>query len=165
MAKKSPSRSADKENAESASTELDATIAGQIEAINKSQAVIEFEMDGTILRANDNFLNAMGYTLDEVEGRHHSIFVDEATRTSAEYRDFWAQLNRGEFLADEYRRIAKDGSDVWIQATYNPILDDDGKPFRVIKYASPLTYVESPARYSNKNKIIDYLDMEEYERF
>ena len=97
--------------------------AGQIAAINKSQAVIEFEMDGTIITANDNFLGAMGYRLEEVQGRHHSMFVDEDVRTSAEYQEFWAQLNRGEYMTGEYRRIGKNGKEVWIQGSYNPILD------------------------------------------
>ena len=112
---------------------------GQIAAISKSQAVIEFQMDGTILTANDNFLKTLGYTLDEVKGRHHSIFVDEAYRQSAEYRDFWARLNRGEYQSGEYRRIAKDGRDVWIQASYNPILDLRGKPAKVVKFATDVT--------------------------
>ncbi len=115
--------------------ELQAVIA----AIGRSQAVIEFQMDGTILTANDNFLKTLGYTLDEVKGRHHSIFVDEAYRQSAEYRDFWARLNRGEYQSAEYRRIAKDGRDVWIQASYNPILDLRGKPAKVVKFATDVT--------------------------
>jgi methyl-accepting chemotaxis protein len=117
--------------------ELDA--AGQINAIGKSQAVIEFEMNGTIITANDNFLKVMGYTLQEVKGKHHQVFVDDAYRTSPEYREFWAKLNRGEFQAGEFRRIGKTGKDVWIQATYSPILDKSGKPFKVVKYASDVT--------------------------
>ena len=99
----------------------------QIDAINKSQAVIEFDMDGMIITANDNFLNAMGYTLDEVRGKHHSIFVDDDYARSQEYKDFWARLRRGEYVADEFRRRGKDGKDVWIQASYNPVLDLDGR--------------------------------------
>jgi methyl-accepting chemotaxis protein len=118
---------------------LELDFAGQIAAIAKSQAVIEFEMDGTVITANDNFLRAMGYTLDEIKGRHHSIFVDEAGRNSSEYRDFWARLNRGEYQAGEYKRLGKGGRDVWIQATYNPILDKHGKPFKVVKYATDVT--------------------------
>ena len=116
-----------------------ADYAGQIGAIGKSQAVIEFKMDGTILTANDNFLRVLGYTLDEVKGRHHSMFVDEAYRNSPDYREFWAKLNRGEFVADEFKRIGKGGKEAWIQASYNPILDLNGKPFKVVKYASDLT--------------------------
>src|SRR5690606_35270101 len=116
-----------------------ADFAGQIAAIRKSQAVIEFNLDGTILDANDNFLNTLGYTLDEVKGRHHSIYVDETYRQSADYKEFWLRLNRGEYQADEYKRIGKGGKEVWIQASYNPILDRNGKPFKVIQYATDLT--------------------------
>ena len=113
--------------------------AGQIAAINKSQASIEFEMDGTIIRANDNFLKAMGYTLNEIQGRHHSIFVEENIRNSVEYAEFWASLNRGEFLSGEYRRVSKDGTPVWIQGAYNPVLDANGRPCKVVKYATDVT--------------------------
>ncbi len=113
--------------------------AGQVAAIRKSQAVIEFSMDGTVLDANDNFLNALGYTLEEIKGKHHSMFVEEAYGRSADYREFWAKLNRGEYVADEFKRIGKGGKEVWIQASYNPILDADGKPFKVVKYATDIT--------------------------
>ena len=112
---------------------------GQIAAVSKAQAVIEFNMDGTIITANDNFLNALGYTLDEVKGRHHSMFVDTSFARSNEYKDFWAKLNRGEYEAKEYKRLGKGGREVWIQASYNPILDLNGKPFKVVKYASDMT--------------------------
>lgn len=112
---------------------------GQLAAISKSQAVIEFNLDGTIIEANDNFLNALGYRLDEIQGKHHSMFVDDETRRSSEYKEFWAKLNRGEFLAGEFKRIAKSGNEIWIQASYNPILDKQGKPFKVVKYASDVT--------------------------
>jgi methyl-accepting chemotaxis protein len=112
---------------------------GQIAAIRKSQAVIEFNMDGTIRTANQNFLDAMGYTLAEVRGRHHSMFVQPAERDMPAYREFWDKLNRGQYQAAEYRRIAKGGREVWIQASYNPILDLNGKPFKVVKYATDVT--------------------------
>ena len=112
---------------------------GQLAAIQKSQAVIEFEMDGTIITANENFLKPMGYTLDEVQGRHHSIFVEPEVQASAEYKDFWARLNRGEYTTGEYKRQAKGGREVWIQGSYNPIIDQDGKPFKVVKYAVDVT--------------------------
>ena len=118
---------------------VNADFAGQIAAIGKSQAVIEFKMDGTIIDANDNFLKTMGYSLDEVKGRHHSMFVDDAFRQSNEYREFWARLNRGEYQAAEYKRIGKGGREVWIQASYNPILDLNGKPCKVVKYATDRT--------------------------
>jgi methyl-accepting chemotaxis protein len=116
-----------------------ADLAGQIEAIGKSQAIIEFKLDGTIIRANENFLGALGYTLGEITGKHHSMFVERAERESAAYRDFWAALNRGEFQTGEFKRIGKGGKDVWIQASYNPILDLNGNPFKVVKYASDVT--------------------------
>jgi PAS domain S-box-containing protein len=112
---------------------------GQVEAIQKSTAVIEFSMDGTILTANSRFLWAMGYRLDEIQGKHHSIFVDEATRNSREYREFWESLNQGEHREGEYRRLGKGGREVWIQASYNPILDLNSKPFKVVKYATNVT--------------------------
>jgi methyl-accepting chemotaxis protein len=117
--------------------ELDA--AGQVKAINKSQAVIEFQPDGTILTANDNFLQATGYTLEEIKGRHHSLFLDEATRNSPEYREFWPRLARGEYQTGEYKRISKGGREVWIQASYNPILDKNGRAFKVAEYATDVT--------------------------
>jgi methyl-accepting chemotaxis protein len=116
-----------------------ANLAGQIVAIGKSQAVIEFNMDGTIICANSNFLGAMGYALDEIRGRHHSMFVDPAERDGAAYREFWAKLNRGEYQAAEYKRMGKGGKEVWIQASYNPILDLNGKPYKVVKYATDTT--------------------------
>jgi methyl-accepting chemotaxis protein len=112
---------------------------GKIEAISKSQAVIEFTMDGIIENANDNFLNAMGYSLNEVKGQHHSIFVEQSYKNSNEYRQFWQALNRGEFSAGEFKRLAKNGKEIWIQASYNPIFDLNGKPIKVVKYASDIT--------------------------
>ncbi|GKQ51925.1 PAS domain-containing methyl-accepting chemotaxis protein [Bradyrhizobium sp. Ce-3] len=111
----------------------------QAAAIGKSQAVIEFKLDGTIVDANENFLNAMGYTLDEIRGKHHSMFVEPATRDSREYREFWASLNRGEYQAAQYKRVAKGGREIWIQASYNPILDKNGKPVGVVKFATDIT--------------------------
>lgn len=112
---------------------------GQIEAISKAQAVIEFELDGTIRTANANFLAVVGYSLDEVRGRHHRMFVPASIAESAEYRAFWAKLGRGEYDSGLYRRIAKGGRDVWLQASYNPIFDAGGKPVKVVKYASDVT--------------------------
>jgi methyl-accepting chemotaxis protein len=112
---------------------------GQIEAIGKSQAVIEFQMDGTILDANENFLKTMGYSLNEIRGKHHSMFVEPGDRDSAAYAAFWQSLNRGEYQAAEYRRIGKNDREVWIQATYNPIVGPDGKLFKVVKFASDVT--------------------------
>jgi methyl-accepting chemotaxis protein len=111
----------------------------QLDALHKSQAVIEFELDGTILTANDNFLKAMGYSLAQVQGQHHRMFVDPAEASSAEYREFWEKLNRGEFQAAEFKRVAKGGREIWIEASYNPVLDRNGKPYKVVKFATDIT--------------------------
>ncbi len=116
-----------------------ADFAGQIEAIGKSQAVIEFNMDGVVLNANENFLGALGYALPEIQGKHHSMFMPAADRESAAYREFWMRLNRGEFQSGEYKRMGKAGKEVWIQASYNPIRDLNGKPYKVVKYATDTT--------------------------
>ncbi|MBL9090393.1 MAG: PAS domain S-box protein [Planctomycetaceae bacterium] len=108
-------------------------------AIGKSQAVIEFNMDGTIVTANANFCAAVGYSLEEIVGRHHGMFVEESYRNSAEYRDFWARLNRGENLPGEYKRVGKHGKQIVIQASYNPIADASGKLVKVVKFASDVT--------------------------
>ncbi|MCW2245000.1 methyl-accepting chemotaxis protein [Azospirillum fermentarium] len=116
-----------------------ADLLGQVAAINKSQAVIEFDLDGTILTANANFLNAVGYRLDEIQGRNHSLFVDDATRNSRDYRDFWDALRRGDYQAGQFKRIAKGGREIWIEGSYNPILDLNGTPYKVVKYATDIT--------------------------
>ncbi|KRQ95379.1 histidine kinase [Bradyrhizobium jicamae] len=113
--------------------------AGKIAAIARTQAMIEFNLDGTIITANDNFLAAMGYSLAEIQGKHHQMFVMPDERDSAAYRDFWTKLGRGEFQSAEYKRVGKGGKEVWILASYNPILDDAGKPFKVVKFASDIT--------------------------
>ncbi|MBT1513534.1 PAS domain-containing methyl-accepting chemotaxis protein [Bradyrhizobium sp. SRL28] len=118
---------------------LAADTKGQLDAIKKSQAVIEFQMDGTIKWANPNFLGAVGYALGEIEGKHHGMFVEVAERTSPQYVQFWQALNRGEYQAGEYKRIAKGGREIWIEASYNPILDPNGKPIKVVKYATDVT--------------------------
>ena len=116
-----------------------ANFEGQISAIDKAQAVIEFSLDGKILRANDNFLNAMGYVAAEITGGHHSLFVEPAYRQSPEYRMFWDKLGRGEYDSGQYKRVAKGGREIWIQASYNPIVGLDGKPYKVVKYATDIT--------------------------
>lgn len=110
-----------------------------VAAIERAQAVIEFALDGTILKANDNFLRALGYTLDEIKGKNHSIFLDDTERESPFYKDFWAKLNRGEFFTGEYRRFGKGGREVWIQASYNPVFDLNGKPCKIVKFATDIT--------------------------
>ena len=112
---------------------------GQIAAINRVQAVIEFELDGTIITANDNFLKTLGYSLDEIQGQHHSLFVEPAYKASAEYKQFWRDLGDGKFQSAEYKRIGKGGKEVWIQASYNPIFDESGQPVKVVKFATDIT--------------------------
>ena len=112
---------------------------GMIAAINKVQAVIEFGLDGTIIDANENFLKTLGYSLNEIKGQHHSMFVEPSYRQSPEYKAFWSKLGRGEFDAGQYKRIGNGGKEIWIQASYNPIFDVNGKPFKVVKYATDVT--------------------------
>ncbi|MBX2809787.1 MAG: PAS domain S-box protein [Cellvibrionaceae bacterium] len=122
-----------------AQKQLNADYQGQIDAISKSQAVIEFHLDGTIITANPNFLSATGYVLEEIKGKHHSLFVDSSYAASHDYKTFWEKLGRGEFQSGEYKRRAKSGQVIWIQASYNPIFDLSGKPFKVVKYATDIT--------------------------
>ena len=112
---------------------------GKIEALSRSQAVIEFETDGTIITANENFLKTLGYELGEIVGKHHAIFCDDDYAASAEYREFWPTLAKGEFKSGEYMRLTKGGKRVHIQATYNPIIDDEGRVLKVVKFASDVT--------------------------
>ncbi|OSQ45500.1 chemotaxis protein [Thalassospira sp. MCCC 1A01428] len=112
---------------------------GKINAISRSQAVIEFDLKGNILDANDNFLSVLGYSLAEVKGKHHRMFVERGYANSAEYKEFWDELARGNFVARQFKRIAKNGDEVWIQASYNPIFDVDGTPCKVVKYATDVT--------------------------
>ncbi len=115
------------------------SLAGQAAAVDRGLAVIEFQLDGTIIRANQNFLSTMGYSLSEIQGRHHSIFVPEAIKNSSEYVDFWAAINRGQFHSGEFHRIDKSGNDVFIQASYNPITGLNGEIKSVVKYAINIT--------------------------
>ena len=113
--------------------------AGKINAIYRAQAVIEFSPTGEILVANDNFLTAIGYHLDEIKGRHHRMFCEEAYANSEAYRVFWERLGRGEYQSAEYKRLGKGGREIYIQATYNPILDEAGKVVKVVKFATDVT--------------------------
>ena len=113
--------------------------AGQLAAISRSQAVIEFTPKGEVITANDNFCQALGYSLDEIRGRHHKIFVPATEASTSAYQEFWSRLGRGEFQAAEYLRVGKGGQEVWIQATYNPIFDHHGKVFKIVKYATDVT--------------------------
>ena len=112
---------------------------GQVQAIGRSQAVIEFALDGTVQRANENFLKAVGYSLEEIRGQHHGMFVEPVERESASYQQFWVQLAHGEYQAGQFRCIAKGGRELWLQASYNPIYDAAGKPFKVVKYCTDVT--------------------------
>ncbi|WP_305784903.1 methyl-accepting chemotaxis protein [Symbioplanes lichenis] len=124
---------------------------GKVNAIGRSQAVIEFDLSGLILNANQNFLNTMGYTLDEVIGQHHRMFVEENEARGAQYRNFWQALSRGEYESGEYKRVAKGGREIWLQATYNPIFDLDGRPYKIVKYATEITEAKSrSAEYVGK---------------
>ncbi len=113
--------------------------AGKIEALDRAQAVIEFDVSGNVLVANQNFLETMGYTLDEVRGRHHRMFCEPDYVTSEAYCEFWGRLARGQFFSDRFHRVGKFGQSVWIQATYSPILDAEGRIFKVVKFATNIT--------------------------
>lgn len=147
---------------------------GQITAINKSQNVVVFALDGTILEANDNFLETLGYQRSELVGHHHSMLLERAAVASREYAEFWDKLKRGEFHSGMYKRLGKGGKEVWIQASYNPILDLNGKPIKVIKYATDVSanvalaeafdeakrqaQHDSATSLPNRNKLASFMD-------
>lgn len=118
---------------------MTADFEGKINAISRAQAVIEFNLDGLVITANENFLKTLGYTMDEIKGKHHRMFCDDATTNTNQYKSFWEKLARGEFDSGRYKRIAKSGGNVWILATYNPIFDMNGKPYKVVKFATDIT--------------------------
>ena len=124
---------------ESSSSDNLLELRGKVEALDRVQAVIEFNLDGTVLAANENFLQTLGYELSEIQGKHHRMFCDSTYASSLEYKRFWEKLNRGEHESAEYRRFAKGGREVWINASYNPVFDDDGKVVRVVKFATDIT--------------------------
>ncbi|WP_428392599.1 PAS domain S-box protein [Lichenicoccus sp.] len=133
--------------------------AGQIAAIGKSLAIIEFHLDATIITANDNFLAASGYSLSELQGQHHRMLVDAVTRASPAYARFWDELGHGTFHQAEYRRVRKDGKPIWLQASYNPILDMDGRPFKIVKFATDITdEVEQRAKFALLSLVADGTD-------
>jgi diguanylate cyclase (GGDEF)-like protein/PAS domain S-box-containing protein len=123
-----------------------ADLRGQVEAIYKSAAVIEFSLDGIILTANQAFLDVTGYALADIQGQHHRMFIEETYRTSPEYHQFWEQLRRGEYQSAAFKRLGKGGKEIWIQASYNPILDLNGKPFKVINFVTDVGLVEANTR-------------------
>ena len=116
-----------------------AEVEGKIAALSRSQAVIEFDMQGNVLTANNNFLPTFGYTADEVIGQHHKMFCEVSMLKSSEYRNFWADLMEGKFQTGRFKRVGKHDAEVWIQATYNPILDLHGRPYKVVKFATDIT--------------------------
>lgn len=152
-----------------------ADFASQLQAIHRAQAVIEFDIDGTILFANANFLNLMGYSLKEVTGQHHRIFVDPKEATSGSYTEFWRRLKEGHYQTAEYKRLTKTGHEIWIHATYNPIKDPDGKVLKIVKFASDITHevaqkkefrllsmvaneTDNAVMISNSDRIIQYVN-------
>ena len=114
-------------------------ISNRMNAINRSNAVIEFDLDGNIKFANDSFLDTLGYTRDEIVGKHHSLFIEDDMKGSEEYKEFWSSLREGKFFSGEITRKKKDGTLIYLQATYNPIIGPDGKPYRVMKIATDIT--------------------------
>jgi methyl-accepting chemotaxis protein len=110
-----------------------------INAIDRSMATIEFDLDGYIIKANENFLNSVGYTFNDLKGQHHGIFCDPSYKESQEYKDFWRNLNTGEFVSGRFKRIKKNKDTLWLEASYNPVFDDDGKLLKIIKFASDIT--------------------------
>ncbi len=118
---------------------ITADLVGKVEAIDRSQAMIEFTLDSTIVAANSNFLETMGYSLEEIRGRKHSLFVEPAYKESPEYREHWEKLRRGEYQAGQFKRIGKGGTEIWLEASYNPVLDAAGRPYKVVKFATDLT--------------------------
>lgn len=129
-----------------------------IEAINKSQAIISFDLSGTILDANENFLKSVGYSLEEIKNKHHRVFVDAPFANSEEYRRFWESLQRGEFQTAEFKRMGKGGRAIWLQATYNPIFDPDGRPVKIVKFANDIT--DTVNRRDHRDSIVNEIDSE-----
>ncbi|MFC7051295.1 methyl-accepting chemotaxis protein [Hansschlegelia quercus] len=111
----------------------------KLDALNKVQAIIEFDLDGNVITANHNFLSVVSYSLEEITGRHHSMFVDPIEAQGPEYRAFWQRLRSGEIQATQFKRIAKGGREVWIEASYNPLKDRSGKPYKIVKFATDVT--------------------------
>lgn len=124
----------------------------KINAISRSQAVIEFDLDGTIISANDAFLSVMGYAREEILGKHHRIFAQEAFAKSADYHHHWERLRNGEFIQGKFDRVSKNGDEIWIQASYNPLFDLDGKPYKIVKYASDITQAELDRRRNEEER-------------
>ncbi|WP_318656888.1 methyl-accepting chemotaxis protein [Pseudomonas capsici] len=112
---------------------------GKLAAVDRAMAVCEFDLNGNVLTANNNFLNVMGYALNEIKGKHHRGFCEQGLVNSSEYGDFWRRLNQGEFFSGQFKRLGKHGKVVWLEATYNPVYDAEGKLFKIVKFASDIT--------------------------
>ena len=126
------------------------------QALDRVQAIIEFDLDGKVITANNNFLRIMGYEADEIVGQHHRMFCDPSYAASSEYAEFWKRLGEGEYDEAEFKRLAKGGRAIWLQASYNPIFDADGKPFKIVKFATDVTASKlENAEYESKLKAID----------
>jgi len=128
-----------------------------LSALQRSQAVIEFDLRGHVLTANQNFLNLMGYDLEEITGKHHRIFLEKGEADNSDYIDFWQRLNAGEFIAKKFTRIGKGGRRVVIEASYNPIFDKNDKPYKIVKFASDVTTAENEAtsRYKKDKNLAE----------
>ncbi|RMS31975.1 PAS domain-containing protein [Pseudomonas ficuserectae] len=136
--------------------ELEMDLHSLMAAIDRSQAMIEFDLEGNILRANTNFLDCVGYRLDEVQGRHHRMFCTPEHASSVEYATFWEKLGKGAFDEGQYKRLGKNGREIWLQATYNPVFDEQGNPFKVVKFATDVTQQrKTNAEYEGKVAAID----------
>ncbi|MFI4897483.1 MAG: PAS domain-containing protein [Phycisphaerales bacterium JB059] len=139
-------------------------LANQINGFSASQAMIEFDLRGNVISANENFCKAMGYRLEEIQGQHHRMFCRPEDAASPEYRAFWADLGAGKFQAGEFLRVTRDGADLWILASYNPILDEEGRPYKVVKLASDITAqklraLESEAEAQKVNEMMRQLPL------
>ena len=129
----------------------EAELSAAMNALHRVQGVVEFALDGTILTANDNFLSLMGYSLDEIRGRQHRMLVDPGYAASQEYRRFWDELAQGRYQAARFMRLGKGGREVWIQASYNPVFDADGRPFKIIKFATDITESVASEKLNQRN--------------
>jgi methyl-accepting chemotaxis protein len=141
-------------------TQKKSVSAGDLEAVyqalDRVQSIIEFDLDGKVISANDNFLRTFGYEADEIIGQHHRMFCVPSYAASPEYAEFWKKLGRGEFHAAEFKRLGKGGRGIWLRASYNPVLDEDGKAVRVVKFATDVTTEKlQTAEYQGKIKAID----------
>jgi methyl-accepting chemotaxis protein len=117
----------------------DSDLAAVYQALNRVQAVIEFKLDGTVITANERFLKLFGYELDEIVGKSHAMFCRQDYAESAEYREFWETLGKGDFFCREFKRVTRSGEDIWLRASYNPVFDENGRPVKVVKFATDIT--------------------------